>query len=363
MPSHSFIPCPIPPHLRVSAAERLVATPDRHRAARRLIDDATKHGIDLNLLWGTIDPDPKDPFVRQAVLAVPSAGRTGMLFLSPPAPERRYGPDTVQFAELTDTLRTVNRDLPAAAPTPVTMTQALIEPQHAWAEAACRDAGMLFVGRLHFMRMPWRGSYPAPANATPWPDGITVETVDDALDFTPDGSGTALAAALEASYENTLDCPELCGLRSTHDVIASHMATGQYNPNRWWILREHGRPEACCLLNESPLNRSVELVYLGLSSRVRGRGLARTLLEHALSQLRVPASREVTCAVDTRNSPALKLYHAMGFRAFSARLGFVCPLASGVIETKPLERVTPGGQGGSFGTSGGQENLDGAKRL
>ena len=312
------VAAPVPAALRVSAAERLVSAPDRTKAAQHLVANAASHGINLDLLWGVIGQGEGGPFVRQVVLGVPSAGKTGMLFLSQPRAERRFGPSRTQTDELASCLRAAVSQLPIASPKPVGITQALIEPEHVWADAACRQAGMTWVGRLSFLRRRWspQGIPKAFIPILDWPGHVTVETVGDPLDFSPSGAGTALAVALDGTYEETQDCPELCGLRPTRDVIASHMATGAFDPKRWWLLRVDGAPEGCCLLNHCPASASVELVYIGLSPRARGMGLGRRLLTHALAHIDAENVREVTCAVDTRNTPALRLYHDMGFRAF-----------------------------------------------
>ncbi len=319
----------VPADLRVAAAERLVTSPDRARAARRLVESAERHGIDLDLMWGAIGPGRRT--VGQVCLAVPSAGRTAMLFLSAPSPDRALGRAEEQTERLTRVLRTALREIPQVAGTPLRLAQILVEPDQAWAEAACRGAGMTWVGRLQFMRLAWpaRGEIGGAAPEDAWPAGVRVEPLG-----APGGSGldaaarSALGAALEASYEDTLDCPELCGLRATDDVIDSHMATGAFDPSRWWIVRMHDRPEGCCLLTHCPGTRSVELVYLGLSGRLRGMGLGWRVLRHALSRLGAVDARELTCAVDTRNAPALRLYERAGFRAFGARTGFVSALAT-----------------------------------
>lgn len=350
----------IPPPLRQAAAERLVTAPDRARAARALIASAGEHGIDLDLLWGSVDRSGRQPKVTQACLGVPTAGGTVMLFMSRPGPERVFGPAHAQLEDLTGVLRAVLDDLPRRAAPVGSMAQTLVEPDQAWAEAACLHAGMTRVGRLHFMRLPWPARLTDPG---PWPTGVTVRPVRDPLDFGPAGDGTALERALDRTYQQTLDCPELCGMRSTRDVIASHMATGSFDPKRWWIVRHCDEPEGCCLLNHCPATGSVELVYLGISPHLRGHGLARRVLAHALSRVDAPDAREVTCAVDTRNTPAVKLYHAMGFRAFGSRTGFVKALVGSQIEPKPHEPSTSPTGRGSIGTPGGQENIVIAKRL
>ena len=354
----------VPPDLRVSAAERLVAGPDRNRAARRLVETAHHHGIDLDLVWGTIIGDARHPAVGQACLAVASAGRTAMLFLSAPGPERRFGPVAVQQEELAAVLRRALAEVAGASSKPLALAQTLTEPSQPWAEAACRAAGMIWVGHLQFMRLAWPardgGASGGPGQGVaPWPEGVSVMPVRDPLDMTPGGDGAALASALEASYADTLDCPELCGLRSTRDVITSHMATGAFDPKRWWLVRKNGVAEGCCLLNHCPANHAVELVYLGISSSLRGHGLAQRVLRHALARIDAPGVREITCAVDTRNTPALKLYRSMGFAPFGSRIGFVMPLTR--AGESPAGAAVHGG--GTIGTPGGQENVAVAKRL
>lgn len=359
-------PIQLPPALWVPAAERLVSAPDRRRAAERLVANARAHGINLKLLWGTTGTTGENgnaPYVRQVVMGVPSPGRTGMLFLSEPRHERRFGPSLVQVKELSDCIRAAVKALPAASTTPIRLCQALIEPNHTWADHACREAGMTWVGQLQFLRLPWPSTKTKESPDGPWPDGVAVRPVFDPDNFEPDGCGAALERALNGSYEDTRDCPELCGLRSTRDVIASHKATGAFDPAQWWLLERDGRAEGCCLLNHCPATHSVELVYLGLSPRARGLGLGKRLLLHALQRAPSAGVREITCAVDTRNEPALRLYRAMGFRAFTSRVGFVHASDTVLREIKPTAAAQALEESANTGTSRGQEKVEHAKRL
>ena len=65
-------------------------------------------------------------------------------------------------------------------------------------------------------------------------EGVRVEAFRDGED------DEALMAALERSYVDTLDCPELCGLREKRDVLDSHRSTGKFDPNLWWLVRLGG---------------------------------------------------------------------------------------------------------------------------
>ena len=45
--------------------------------------------------------------------------------------------------------------------------------------------------------------------------------------------GQQVDLALDRSYVDTMDCPELCGMRATADILASHKATGEFDPSLW----------------------------------------------------------------------------------------------------------------------------------
>ncbi len=330
----------IPPTLQLSAAERLVASPGRREAAKRLIASASTHGIDLELMWGVIGQDADSRpqktglRVRQVALAVLGPGRTAMIFLSNPDlsvnQTHALGSRDVQINEISAAARAALTGLRAYAPTKVTLAQTLIEPDQTWARQACLQGGMISVGELDYMQKPV-----TPADLTPtdpphtqpiWPAGVEVRTVRSLDPDAHDSDRQALVAALEGSYLETLDCPELCGLRPIEDVIDSHMATGEYDPSRWHLIFKDGHPAGCCLLSHCPQSNSVELVYLGLAPIARGLGLGRSVLSYAITQLGPIGITQVTCAVDNRNAPAISIYESLGFTRFDARIGFVAPI-------------------------------------
>ena len=320
----------IPHTLRLSAAERLVASPGRRQAARRLIASAPNHGIDLDLMWGVTDEGLHKPKkVRQVSLAVLGSGRTAMMFLSNPEQHLSLGPIPTQIQEISASIRAALEGLRAYCPAKVALAQTLIEPEHTWAHDACTGAGMICVGTLDYMRKP----LPSPNSVSTdksWPAGIEVRPIRNLDPNAPDADRADLIAALEGSYIDTLDCPELCGLRSMDDVVDSHMATGEFAPARWHLIYKDNQPAGCCLLSHIPQSHSIELVYLGIAPPARGLGLGRSVLEHAITDcwpaLGPQGVKEITCAVDSRNLPAIKIYESMGFERFDARVGFVAPI-------------------------------------
>ncbi|MFG0275684.1 MAG: GNAT family N-acetyltransferase [Phycisphaerales bacterium] len=194
------------------------------------------------------------------------------------------------------------------------LIQALLETGTPLLENALGAAGFTRIGALQYLRRPWGEGVQAPAEE--WPDGVTVRRWRQ-------GDDDALAAALEASYEDTLDCPELHGLRRTIDVVESHRSTGRWDPRLWWLVFDGDTPRGALLLNPCPDHGNTELVYLGLAPSIRGRGLAQRLLRVGLSALATRKHRTVACAVDARNAPARKLYDSFGFRLFAERIAFV----------------------------------------
>ncbi|MCC6660650.1 MAG: GNAT family N-acetyltransferase [Phycisphaerales bacterium] len=311
----------IGPHLELAAAQRLTGTGGA-RAGRRLLSAAAMHGLDVSLMWGAMDRTGRTPRVRQVCLAVPGAGRTAMVMLSGPDPS--CGTPAEQRADRVACTNLACRYVGRERTPPVKLAQALPEPAENWAIEALDAAGFVHVGELEYLRRPLPGPSLGRAPAGDWPPGVEVRNVRDLTEAGPDRA--ALIEAMERSYIDTLDCPELCGLRETQDVLESHRATGQWSPDLWWVVVRDGQPAGCLLLTHCPEQSSVELVYLGLSPELRGKGLARRLLSMGLSRVLALTASHVSCAVDTRNVPALHLYRSLGFVRVTSRIGMVRPL-------------------------------------
>jgi ribosomal protein S18 acetylase RimI-like enzyme len=121
------------------------------------------------------------------------------------------------------------------------------------------------------------------------------------------------------SYEGTLDCPELNGVRGVEDVIAGHRAQGPHDPERWWLALLDGRPAGVIILNEVPDLGCWDLGYLGVVPEARCRGVGRAMTARAVRAARAAGAAELTLAVDVRNAPAWNLYTRQGFKAFDRR--------------------------------------------
>lgn len=320
-------PVRIPIEHRLEACARLLGDSGGPNsvAARRMVSAASAQGIDLTHMWGVVDRDPAGRItrVREVCLVVPGSGKTAMLMVSHPTrcDERAR--------ELADRVACINAACDALASRTwagprIALAQALPEPAELWAIDALRAAGFRHVGDLAYLRRPARDLPRLKVPTGPWPAGIEVRPVRALGPGDPDRADAI--TALERSYIDTLDCPELCGLRQTADVLDSHRATGHFEPALWRIVTLHGEPHGLIAMAVVPELASAELIYIGLSPQVRGKGLGERLLRISLAQLADRPIDHVSCAVDLRNVPALKLYERLGFVRTAKRVALVRPI-------------------------------------
>lgn len=309
----------IPENLYLQAAMRIIPAPPHEReiTAKRFLAGIRASGINLDHLVGIVDRTGDRPEVREACLAIEGPGRTSMLFLSHPAPMEEDPAQAIR--ERAQCLSLVTSQLD---PQRVAISQALPEPHERWAIEAYRQSGFTHVGELAYMEMPIK--HGSRRDKTSWPEGIHVRAIQDDLEpGSPDHD--RLKRVLDSSYLDTLDCPELCGLRDTNDVIESHKSTGSFDPTRWLLAFRDQQPIGCVLVSIVPETGSAELVYIGLAVEGRGIGLGKALLRRAVDDLRAQRIAKLVCAVDRHNAPALAMYKAFGFIEFSARDAWVKP--------------------------------------
>lgn len=130
-------------------------------------------------------------------------------------------------------------------------------------------------------------------------------------------------AAILASYEKSLDCPALNGTRSIEDIIAGHKAAGLFDPDDWFLLLHGGQPVAVLLLSQTHQADGMELVYLGLSPDVRGFGLGNYLMQIAEARVCERKLDKLALAVDSGNTPALKLYYRHGMKQITKKVALM----------------------------------------
>ncbi|MDG2423695.1 MAG: GNAT family N-acetyltransferase [Phycisphaerales bacterium] len=256
---------------------------------------AKDNQIPLDWLWTLKDGTGQ---FGACVLAVPSPGRTAMLFTS----QINNNDQESQLAGLLDHCIDFLQDQP------VDLAQALLLTSDNSSWKAYETSGFQELAVLQYMEMlvPKRLAPPT------LPEGLELVPYEESL-------RSELASALESSYESTLDCPALRGLRKTDDVITGHQSTGKYNADLWSLAMHDGDPVGAVLINQSTRGNQAELVYIGLAANARGRGWGRTLLSQGLSLASSAHLQQVALAVDIQNTPALDLYTSTGFIATGRR--------------------------------------------
>src|SRR5690606_17377683 len=96
------------------------------------------------------------------------------------------------------------------------------------------------------------------------------------------GHARRLAGIIDATYEGTLDCPSLDGVRQTDDVLAGYAELGDHDPADWFIVRQGEDDVGCLLLARHGRQHQMELIYMGVIPGQRGHGLGEELVRYAL---------------------------------------------------------------------------------
>jgi len=187
------------------------------------------------------------------------------------------------------------------------LAQALLAPDEAGLADPLLRNGFSHVTALHYMRQDL-GDIPGTAcqSVSPKEPRLTYVSYGD-------GDVQRFQQTLLRTYEDTLDCPELNGVRDLGEILEGHKAQGFHDPHQWWLAEESGRPAGVLLLADAPELGGRDLSYLGVVPEARGRGIGRALARKALAETRAAAVDRLTLAVDVRNRPAWNLYVDLGF--------------------------------------------------
>ncbi len=122
-----------------------------------------------------------------------------------------------------------------------------------------------------------------------------------------------LVKVMEATCQQTLDCPDLTALRSVEDTLADYRHLGQFDPGRWLIAERAGEDVGCLLLADHPRNQDLELAYVGVTPAARGNRWGLQIVRHAQWLARLAGRRRLLLIVDEANSPARRIYAETGF--------------------------------------------------
>ncbi len=125
------------------------------------------------------------------------------------------------------------------------------------------------------------------------------------------------------TYEGTLDCRELDGVRDLENVINGYQASGVFRPENWLFVRQEGADVGVLLLADHPQARHWELMYMALVPEVRGRGWGRQATRYAQWLARGAGVERIVVAVDAANFPAVRMYRDCGFELWDQRAVYV----------------------------------------
>jgi ribosomal protein S18 acetylase RimI-like enzyme len=287
---------------QIESALRLILANDHGLASDEAVLDflafALERKIDVNQIWIAEERGR----ILWALLPITSPGRTMLMFTPGRIPS--YTQSEIACA-LVDHVCAHWRDQG------MHLAQFLLDPADHAVRQLYVDCGFEVLAELIYLHRPLNGSA-----AAALPPGFEISTYSTL-------THPQFAAAIQRSYEGSLDCPNLNGRRHIEDVIEGHKATGTFDPTLWHLLTENNEPRGVLILSPAAHTESLELVYLGLTPEARHRGLGDALMRVALSSGERAQKSELSLAVDSHNTPALRLYYRHGMKKIGSRIAMV----------------------------------------
>lgn len=263
-----------------------------------LLSHVDDHSLKMDLLFGAYRGDR----LTSACVAPEPPGNAALVFF-PSAPPQ------VAVQTLGALLRHIRT---GAWNKGIALLQALIEPKQQAAAQALRHGGFRYLTRLEYLT---RVDFSQP-------HGVRGAADLEWLSYSPQ-TATIFCDILHRTYAQSLDCPELTGIRAVTDVLAGHRATGEHDPAIWQVALRAGQPVGVLLLSWISHRQGMELVYMGVAQGSRGQGVAHALLARSGEIAVKKGARFMALAVDERNSPALSLYSRWNFTGSISRSAWI----------------------------------------
>lgn len=132
------------------------------------------------------------------------------------------------------------------------------------------------------------------------------------LHFLTDVAHPFLAEILEQTEIESSDIPEIQGIRSGSDILATFEQEAEDSARAWHLVRHNENPVGCLLLANNLFTGTCSIQYMGLLPGFRARGWGRLLVEHAENWGRRQNARRLRLMVDSRNQRATRLYQKCG---------------------------------------------------
>jgi mycothiol synthase len=259
---------------------------------------AAGRDLSLLLIWVAVD----DGVMGWAGLPMLNPGRTVLLL----------APDATMIADPSAATAAIESICQHFAVRGAQLAQVLIDPAEGATVELYTSRGFRVMAELLYMHRAIRRT----AMPSPLPGPVRVLTYSPA-------THDLFARAILATYEQSLDCPQLNGVRDIEDVIAGHKSAGVFDPADWFVLAQPDGPIAVLLMTRVNNLDGMEIVYVGVSPDARGRGLGDYLMKFAAGHTTARRCRHIALAVDSNNAPAIKLYHRHGFSKSTSRMALM----------------------------------------
>lgn len=241
--------------------------------------------------------------LESAVVAYDGGGSSALVYVP------RLQPSASQRTAVSDCLLALHTVCKVRK---IKILEALLESDAHDAARSLEGAGFRYLTRLVYLSRQIPGQQ------------VDVKVADDVqwLSYTAERE-ELFCRALDASYAESLDCPELTGLRTAEEILAGHRASGLFDPAHWWVVTRESQPVGVLLLCGVPGRAALEIAYIGVAQPVRGTGVANALVQRAIEAVRSVNAVTLTLAVDRRNLPARRLYQRWFFRPVAMRDAWV----------------------------------------
>jgi ribosomal protein S18 acetylase RimI-like enzyme len=222
-----------------------------------------------------------DGSVRGAVYAAKLPGSIGVIW----PPQTRGGDSALEDALTAAALRRVAG---------MKVVQAFLGPGEMDRAAVLSRAGFRMVTRV--LEMRFEGA--ADSDDCPLPFEL-IPFADSDL--------TAFRDILARSHNDSLDCPELNGLRTPQEIYQGYCDCAP-DQSLWFLACRNGVPVGVIILARGTL------AFVGVAPEYRRKGFGRALVVSACRRM-----KELSLIVDERNTPAIQLYFSLKFKVLGAR--------------------------------------------
>jgi GNAT superfamily N-acetyltransferase len=140
---------------------------------------------------------------------------------------------------------------------------------------------------------------------------------DYSVDYS-DAVADRLARLVKATYNDSLDFPDLMQIAPVEDVLQGYKAGSLFRPELWFFIQREGVDVGVLLLTDVPPEQ-IELTYMGLLESARRQGFAKEIVRFAKSITVREKRLLLLTSVDEKNVPACQSYLSQDFKAWDRK--------------------------------------------